>query len=237
MKRRAIATTAIAALLMLGAATGTFALAANSNHSQSTCDSENDDHNESDQAQTASTTSSTSSTTITSTTSVTCEHENDDHNENDQGQKLNLTVGETLSFSGLSGHWVVLNHTEGDDESHDPKGVKSGTSTGSFTFHVTSHSDDGFNLTITAGSFTINGTTHTVTGGHITLNEGGESGFGKGTASGGATFVIHVAGIHGNSSTNAKVGAIKLDVKIGKSEYLVILGSSEGVEENDHETD
>lgn len=122
-----------------------------------------------------------------------------------------------------------------DQDDHDPPTrVHSGNSTGSFSFKVTSRSDEGYNLTISSGSLTINGTTYTVSGGHITPNEGGESGFGNGTASGGATFRIHVAGIHGNSSATAMVGAIKLDVTVGKSEYLVILGSPEAAEdEND----
>ena len=133
-----------------------------------------------------------------------------------------------MAFSNLgtpSGHE--------DDEDHFS--LKTGNSTGSFTFRVTSVSDEGANLTITSGKFTINGTTYSVTKGTLTLNERFESGFGNGTASSGATFRIHVSGIHGNITSSAMVGTIKLHVKVGTSEYLVILGTHEGFE--DHEED
>lgn len=212
MKTSAIAASAIVALLVLGAASVTFAhsgfaLGAGSSSTQST----------------------------TTTTTHTGEHE-DDQGENDQGGKLNLTVGTILTFSHLDGHWVTFTNMSGGSE-HDvedtPMAHKVGNSTGSFTFKVTSSSNDGSVLTITSGTFTINGTAYTVSSGHVTLNEGDESGSGSGTASGGATFEIHVDGIHGNTTSNAQVGAIRLDVQVGKSAYLVILGSNEGVGEND----
>lgn len=178
------------------------------------------------------------------TTTTTHTGENDDENQNSQGQNdqgegghFNLTVGTTLTFSNLNGHWVAFTNRSGmagdDPEGNAPFAVKVGNSTGSFTFKVTSTSEDGANLTITSGSFTINGTTYTVSSGHLALNDGGESGFGNGTASSGATFEIHVAGIHENTTSSAQVGAIRLDVNVGKSEYLVILGSHEGVGETD----
>ena len=219
MKTSAIAASAIVALLVLGAATVTFA------HSGFALGAG----------------SSSTQNTSTSTTTHTGEHE-DDQGENDQGGKLNLTVGTVLTFSHLDGHWVAFTNMSGSSE-HDgvedqPFTAKVGNSTGSFTFKVTSSSNDGSNLTITSGTFTINGTTYTVSSGHVTLNEGDESGFGSGTASGGATFEIHVAGIHGNTTSNAQVGAIRLDVQVGKSAYLVILGSNEGVGESvDSESD
>ncbi|MDE1852401.1 MAG: hypothetical protein KGI38_01505 [Thaumarchaeota archaeon] len=211
MKTNVIATSAIVAFIALGAAAVTFA------HSGFLLG-----------------TGTSSAQTTSVTTTQTGEHE-DDQGENDNGGNFNLTVGTTLTFSNLDGHWVAFsNMSEHEDDSEgSPMAHGVGNSTGSFSFKVTGHSGDGYNLTITSGTFTINGTTYAVTSGHLTLNEGGESGFGNGTASGGATFEIHVAGIHGNTTSAAQVGAIKLDVQVGKSAYLVILGSNEGVEESD----
>ncbi len=228
MKRRAIATTAIAALLVLGAVSGTLAFSMA-------------------RASGASAHTPSSMTALMSThaggheDNNTSENNSTSENDNGQGQNFNLTVGEKLTFSNLTGHWIAFTQMPGEDDhgnDSSPMGVKSGNATGSFTFTVTSHSSDGYNLTISSGSFTINGTTYTVSSGHLALNEGGESGFGSGTASGGATFEIHVAGIHGNTTSAAMVGAIKLDVKVGQSGYLVILGSHEGVaEDNESESD
>ena len=236
MKTSVIATSAIIALLITGAAAVTLAhasigIGAGSSTSQST---------------------SSHSTTSHTNTNQTNEHEHDneteDQNQNSQGENdqdegghFNLTVGSTLTFTNLTGHWVAFshlgNHSGGDDnEVEDSFTTTVGNSTGAFTFKVTSASGGDFNLTITSGKFTINGTTYTVSGGSLRLNEGDESGFGNGTASGGATFEIHVAGIHGNITSSAMVGAIKLDVKVGSSDYLVILGSHDGVAE-DSESD
>jgi hypothetical protein len=191
---------------------------------------------------------STSQCTV-NTTTQTCTHDrdNESENQNNQGQDeaeegghFNLTVGTSITLSNLNGHWVAFsgegnNHGGDDVKEEHPFSLKAGNTTGSFTFKVTGVSDEGANLTITSGSFAINGTTYAVSKGHLTLNEGLESGFGNGTASGGATFEIGVAGIHGNLSTAAQVGAIKLDVKTGTSGYLVILGTHEGFGEDDEE--
>ena len=147
-------------------------------------------------------------------------------NENDGG--LNLTKGQVLTFSGLTGHYIKVTN----ESSNDEEDGFVGNASGSFTFTVTSVSADSSNLTITSGSFKINTTTYTVTGGSLTLSEEGRSGWGKGTASGGATFTFHISGIHGNLTSNAKVGAIRLDVKVGTSEYHVILGSPESEQED-----
>ncbi len=227
MKTTALAASAIIAILVLGAATVTFAhagfgLGAGSNSTQSTHSSDN------------------------ATTTHTGENDNETENQNNQGQNdggagghFNLTAGTTLTFANLTGHWVAFthtgnmtNHTEDGTGVEDNFAVKTGNATGSFTFTVKSTSGGDFNLTITSGKFTINGTTYTVSGGSVALNEGDETGFGMGTASGGATFTIHIAGIHGNTTSSAQVGAIKLDVTVGKSVYLVILGSGDGVGED-----
>ncbi len=226
MKTTALAASAIVAILVLGAATVTFAhvgfgLGAGSNSSQSSQSANN------------------------VSTTHTGEHDNETGDQNSQGENdqgtgghFNLTAGTTLTIANLTGHWVAFshtgnmtNHTEGADV-EDNFAVKTGNATGSFTFKVTSTSGGDFNLTITSGKFTINGTTYTVSGGSVALNEGDETGFGTGTASGGATFTVHIAGIHGNTTSSAQVGAIKLDVTVGKSVYLVILGSGEGVGED-----
>jgi hypothetical protein len=144
-------------------------------------------------------------------------------NNSGQGQRegghLNLTVGETLTFSSLDGHWVAPSQI----------GAKAGNSSGTFTFKVASITAEGASLTLVSGTFSANGTTYTATSGQLSLNRGCESGSGNGTASGGATFEIHMAGIHGNITSNAEVGAIRLDVTSGKSGYLVILGSQAGI--------
>ena len=132
-----------------------------------------------------------------------------------EGGHLNLTVGETLVFSNLDGQWVA----------HSQPGAEAGDSAGMFTFKVTSVTSEGATLTLTSGTFNANGTTYTASSGQLSLNTGCESGSGNGTASSGATFEIHMAGIHGNIISNAEVGAIRLDVTAGKSGYLVILGS------------
>lgn len=66
-----------------------------------------------------------------------------------------------------------------------------------------------------------------MTSGSVSMNHGGESGSGTGTTGNGATFEIHVTGLHGN-----RVGNIRLDVTAGKGEYLVHLGPLVGVRED-----
>ncbi len=222
MKTRAIAVPAILGLLVLGSVAVAFAHPFGLNIASNQSASGNSAQN----------------VTSHSTTNHTGDQDNETEDQNNQGEggHFNLTVGTTLTFANLTGHWVAFshvgNHTGEDGNTGDSFSTQTGNAKGSFTFKVASSSGDGSNLTITSGQFTINGTTYTVSGGSVTLNEGDESGFGMGTASGGATFQIHVAGIHGNTTSMAQVGAIKLDVTVGKSVYLVILGSNEGVEES-----
>lgn len=220
MKTSAIAASAIVALLVLGGATVAFAHA---------------------DFGLGAGTSSTQSTHSSTSTTQTGEHDHDNEtgNQNVQGQKggeddqdegghFSLTAGTSITFTNLMGHWVAFGSMSGHsgDRGDDEDGFfKIGNSTGAFTFKVTSAAGGDFNLTITSGKFTINGTTYTVSHGTLALNEGREVGTGIGTASGGATFEIHLAGIHGNLTSSAKVGAIRLDVTVGKSMYLVVLGS------------
>ena len=129
----------------------------------------------------------------------------------------NLTVGETLTVSGLTGHYANATNR-----------VMHGNATGTFTFKVSGVFAQGCTLSITGGSFKLNTTTYTVTGGSIVLNHGGRSGEGSGTTSSGS-FLIFVAGLHGNS-TSANVGNIRLDFQTGTSQFLVNLHSSAPVQ-------
>jgi hypothetical protein len=124
----------------------------------------------------------------------------------------NLTLGETLTVSGLTGHYANAS----DREMH-------GNATGTLTFKVSGIFATGCTLSITGGSFKLNTTTYTVTGGSIVLNHGGRSGEGSGTTSTGS-FLISIDGLHGNSKS-ASTGAIRLDFESGKSEFLVNLHS------------
>lgn len=140
----------------------------------------------------------------------------DDNNQGDEGAHLaacnNLTSGETLTVSGLTGHY--LNASDRD---------MGGNASGTFTFKVTGIFAVGCTLSLTGGSFTLNSTTYTITGGSIVLNHGGRSGEGSGTTTSGS-FIIFVAGLHGNS-TSANVGAIHLDFETGTNQFLVHLHS------------
>jgi hypothetical protein len=128
--------------------------------------------------------------------------------------RLNLTVGETLTFSGLTGRFV-------DSTNHTIRG----NSSGSFTFAVTGAFKDGYTLSIKSGSFTVGSTTYTVTGGTVVLGPFGEWANGSGTTGQGAQFLIQLA-IHGKASTNPD-GRIVLDLKNASTEYLVSLGTAQ----------
>ena len=114
-----------------------------------------------------------------------------------------LSTNESLSLSGLTGHYV--NHTGNS--------TTRGNATGTLNFTVGQTYIRGCTLTITGGSFTFGNTTYAVTGGSLVLLLGGHSGVGSGTSSGGS-FLIGIAGLHGNS-TSASVGSIRLDFKTG----------------------
>ena len=209
MKNSAIAASAIVALLVLGGATVAFAHAGLGAGSSSTLSTHSETGDQNEQGQ----------------------------NDHGEGGHLNLAVGQSITFTNLNGTWVAFSHgdktgDDSDDSSDSAFHTQSGNATGSFTFKVINLVGDSFILSMTSGSFKVNGTTHTISKGEAILNPGGESGFGNGTASGGSTFDIHIAGLHGNLTSSAQVGAIRLDVTSGKSTYLVILGSHEGVGED-----
>jgi hypothetical protein len=142
--------------------------------------------------------------------------DNSHHDDNDHGGHPiacnNLTVGETLTVAGLTGHYANASNRE-----------MGGNASGTFTFKVTAKYVEGCTLSITAGSFKLGSTTYTVTGGSIVLNHGGRSGEGTGTTSGG-TFLISLAGLQGTSKS-ANLGAVRLDFQTGKNEFLVNLHS------------
>jgi hypothetical protein len=149
-------------------------------------------------------------------------HQNNNHlnsnhqDDDDHGRHFfacnNLTIGETLTVTGLTGHYANASNRE-----------QGGNASGTFSFKVTAKYAEGCTLSITAGSFKLNTTTYTITGGSIVLNHGGRSGEGTGTTSGG-TFLISLAGLQGTSKS-ANVGAVGLDVQTGKEEFLVHLHS------------
>lgn len=136
----------------------------------------------------------------------------------------NLTTGQTLAVSGLTGHYAnATNH-----EMH-------GNATGAFTLKVTGVYAEGCALSIVGGNFKLNATTYTVSGGSIVLNHGGRSGEGTGTTPSGS-FLIWIAGLHGNS-TSANVGAVRLDFKTGTSQFLVNLHSAQSPSPGDRDDD
>ncbi len=226
MKTRIIAASAIVALLLTGVAAVAFAHPGSNQSGNSANGIQGSQHGNDSKGDQVSSQHNENDTKGDQTSS---QHQgNETSDRSDEGQ-FNLTVGQTLIFVNLTGHSNNLTNESLESDDHDNSGASN--STGSFTFKVTGASEDGFNLTITSGTFSIGNTTYAVTGGNVTLNAGGESGFGSGTAKGGVTFTIHVAGIQGNTSTTAQVGAIKLDVKVGSSEYLVVLGTQEASED------
>ncbi len=128
-----------------------------------------------------------------------------------------LSVGETLKVTLPHGHYA--NATE--------RTIR-GNASGAFDLKVSQLYVSGCIISLTGGSFKLGSTSYTITGGSIVFNHGGRSGEGTGTTSTG-TFLITIAGLHGNTAS-ADVGAIRLDLKIGSSEFLVQLSSPESEE-------
>ncbi len=151
----------------------------------------------------------------------------------DDEDHFNLKLNQVLYLGPLFGHYNNVT-SGGDHGGDDPDDGyhRAGNSSGGFVFKVTGVSEEGSNLSITSGWFTIGAHNYTLINGTITLNEGNESGSGRGFAhgSGAFPFTIHIGGIHGNLTTGALAGDIKIHVTIGKSSYNVNLGSREGDE-------
>ena len=147
------------------------------------------------------------------TTNAAVTSHDDQGNDNEHGDMAmaacrNLTAGETLTISGLTGRYANAS----DHEMH-------GNASGTLTLKVGTVYAEGCTLPITGGILKLNSTAYTVTGGSIVLNHGGRSGEGTGTTSTGS-FLIFVAGLHGNS-TSANVGAVRQDLMSGTSQFLV----------------
>jgi len=121
-----------------------------------------------------------------------------------------LTMGQTFTISGLTGHYVNASNRE-----------QGGSASGTFSFKVTGKYVEGCTLSITSGSFMLGPTTYAITGGSIVLNRGGRSGEGTGTTSTG-TFLFSLSGLRG-TTTAVKMGAVGLDFQTGKNEFLVQL--------------
>ncbi|MBI3859569.1 MAG: hypothetical protein HY296_04945 [Thaumarchaeota archaeon] len=146
----------------------------------------------------------------------------DDHD--DEGNHFgpiacrSLNVTETLTLSNLTGHYLnATNH-----EIH-------GNASGSLDLQVSQIYATGCTLTITGGTLALGPNSYNITGGSFVLNHGGRAGLGSGTIAGGS-FLIRIAGLQGNS-TLAGEGAVKLDLKSGSSEFLLLLGSPESGED------
>lgn len=133
-----------------------------------------------------------------------------------EGNPLNLTVGETLTLTGLTGRYTSVTNSS----------VK-GNATGTIVVKVTSAFKEGYLLTISSGSITLGTTTYTVTGGTVELNPSGQAGAGTGSTSSSGQFLIHL-NIHGNSTSPS--GRAVLDFKASGSEYLVSIGTSSPME-------
>jgi hypothetical protein len=143
------------------------------------------------------------------------------HNQGNQGDEDNhgkslsckgLTVGESISITGLKGHYQ-------DAANRGTVGV----ATGNVNLQVSNTYFDGCSLSITGGTINLGYSAYGLTGGTIVLNRGGHSGDGWGSASTGS-FLIQVEGLRG-TSTSAALGAVSIDLKSSTSEFLVFLHS------------
>lgn len=160
-----------------------------------------------------------------------------------------LASGESLTLSGLTGHFFDISGIVARPVPSPNAFTRSSTSTsvsestsisttkttttistgvrgnasGTFDLQVGQTYLGGCTLSIVGGSFKLGTTSYALTGGSLVLSHEGRSGDGSGTASTG-TFLISITGLHGDS-TSASAGQIRLDFKVGSSEFLVILGS------------
>jgi len=124
--------------------------------------------------------------------------------------RVNLTVGQAISLSGLQGRYVNA----------DNKSVR-GSASGSFTLTVTGVYREGYTLKISSGTFTVGDTSYKVSGGTVLMGPNGRDLSGSGTAGQGVQFLIH-ARIGSDSAGTARSMAL-LDVTNGSTEYIVRL--------------
>jgi hypothetical protein len=202
MKTRAIAASAIIALVLTGAASIAFAHSSlvMPPLSSGQLDDGSDGGDGNDQQTTTQTLQSTNQTG------------NDDNNDM-QTSISQLTVGQSIALSNLTGSFVSISNESVD-----------GTVTGSLVARVTGILSDGVTLSIVSGSFDLgNATIFTVTGGSLVLSHDGETASGSGTA-GSAKFIIQINDIR-RLSSSSDTGAMRLDIKSGTNEFLVNLGA------------
>ncbi len=221
MKTRAIAASAILALFFIASVSVATAhagfLAPKVN--QGVLDGDNGDGGDGNQTTTQqSTTSQSTSHENTTQQATTTQGDGSDggsgDNEDNQSQASNtqLFVGESVTVSNLSGHFITVGN-----------GSFEGDAKGSLTLTVTAILQDGITLSITSGHFTVGNSTFTVTTGTVVVDSEDGSATGSGTA-GSAKFIIQVDGLNG-STVMPGADAIKLDLKNGASEFLVSLGT------------
>lgn len=132
-----------------------------------------------------------------------------DQDRGRMGNPLNLTVGKTLTLSGLTGRYVSATNSS----------VR-GNASGTLTAKVTAAFKEGYVLTISSGAITLGTANYTITGGSVELVPSGLSGTGTGTTSSSGQFLIRIT-IYGTSTTTS--GRAALDLTVGGSEYLVSL--------------
>lgn len=129
-------------------------------------------------------------------------------------RRLNLTVGETLTFSNLTGRYMdATNRTI------------EGNASGAFTFTVTGTFHDGYTLSVASGAVQIGSTTYSAAPGTLVLGPTGEWATGSGSSANGPDFLISLA-VHGVAGPNSN-GRVVLDMNTGTTEYLVSLSTGQ----------
>ena len=137
-----------------------------------------------------------------------------------QNKPLNLTVGETLTLSGLTGMYRSVTNSS----------VK-GNASGTLAVKVTAAFKSGYLLAISSGTLTLGKVSYTVAGGTVELIPFALTGTGSGTTSSSGQFLIQLS-IHG--TTASPVGRAVLDLEAGGSEYLVTIGTPDGGGQGSH---
>ena len=190
--------------------TSPFTFSWTSDPSSSSSSSSSTSSSSSSSSSSSGSTSSTSSTT--SSTSSTCSVANGYQNGCN-----GLTVGETLTLSGLTGYY----------QTWGVKGSKGQTASATLDLKVADAYATGCILTITGGTLTLGSTSISImSGGSIVLNKPGLSGDGWGETSTGS-FLIQTFQSNGfwRHSSQFTINAVNLDVENSGSEFLVYLHS------------
>ncbi|HYB45285.1 MAG TPA: hypothetical protein VEC92_02065 [Nitrososphaerales archaeon] len=133
---------------------------------------------------------------------------------------LNLTVGQTLTLSGLTGRYRSATNSS----------IK-GNASGTLAFKVTAAFKSGYLLAISSGTLTVGKVSYSVTGGTVELAPFTQAGTGSGTTSSSGQFLIQLS-VHG--TTSSPVGRAVLDLEAGGSEYLVTIGTPDSGGQGSH---